>query len=160
MNAFFDFPLVYLPEIFFAIGIIFLLIEIVFLGFSTFVLFFLAIGCIATSLLLFLGTIPLAVDKALLATSLISVGSAVVLWRFLRQLTSEKNGPQVDEGFVNHEFTLSETISRTSPGSYRYSSVTWQVVPYKDVALQAGMKVEVVSVEVGRFFVQEKVEEI
>lgn len=160
MNAFFDFPLVYLPEIFFAIGIIFLLIEIVFLGFSTFVLFFLAIGCIATSLLLFLGTIPLAVDKALLATSLISVGSAVVLWRFLKQLTSEKNEPQVDEGFVNHEFTLSETISRTSPGSYRYSSVTWQVVPYKDVALQAGMKVEVVSVEVGKFFVQEKVEEI
>ncbi len=160
MNAFFDFPLVYLPEIFFAIGIFFLLIEIVFLGFSTFVLFFLAIGCIATSFLLFLGTIPLAVDKALLATSLISVGSAVVLWRFLKQLTSEKNESQVDEGFVNHEFTLSETISRTSPGSYRYSSVTWQVVPYKDVALQAGMKVEVVSVEVGRFFVQEKVEEI
>ncbi|MBH96165.1 MAG: activity regulator of membrane protease YbbK [Gammaproteobacteria bacterium] len=160
MNAFFDFPLVYLPEIFFAIGILFLLIEIVFLGFSTFVLFFLAIGCIATSFLLFLGTIPLAVDKALLATSLISVGSAVVLWRFLKQLTSEKNESQVDEGFVNHEFTLSETISRTSPGSYRYSSVTWQVVPYKDVALQAGMKVEVVSVEVGRFFVQEKVEEI
>ena len=160
MNGFFDFPLVYLPEIFFAIGIIFLLIEIVFLGFSTFVLFFLAIGSIATSLLLFLGTIPLAVDKALFATSLISVGSAVVLWRFLKQLTSEKNEPEVDEGFVNHEFTLSETISRTSPGSYRYSSVTWQVVPYKDVALQAGMKVEVVSVEVGRFFVQEKVEEI
>ena len=160
MNGFFDFPLVYLPEIFFAIGIIFLLIEIVFLGFSTFVLFFLAIGSIATSLLLFLGTIPLAVDKALFATSLVSVGSAVVLWRFLKQLTSEKNEPEVDEGFVNHEFTLSETISRTSPGSYRYSSVTWQVVPYKDVALQAGMKVEVVSVEVGRFFVQEKVEEI
>ncbi|HBX25910.1 MAG TPA: activity regulator of membrane protease YbbK, partial [Gammaproteobacteria bacterium] len=68
---------------------ILLLVEIIFLGFSTFVLFFLGIGCVATSLLLFLGTIPLAVDKALLATSLISIGSAIVLWRFLKQLTSE-----------------------------------------------------------------------
>ena len=159
MNTFFDFPLVYLPEFFFATGVILLLIEIIFLGFSTFVLFFLGIGCIATSLLLFLGTIPLAVDKALLATSLISVGSAIVLWRFLKQLTSEINDTRVDEGFVNHEFTLSEPISRTSPGSYRYSSVTWQVLPYKDVALEAGMKVEVVCVEVGRFLVQEKVEQ-
>ena len=158
MKTFFDFPLVYLPEFFFAIGVILLLIEIIFLGFSTFVLFFLGIGCVATSLLLFLGAVPLAVDKALLATSLISVGSAVVLWRFLKQLTSENNEIRVDEGFVNHEFTLSEPISRTSPGRYRYSSVTWQVLPYKDVALEAGMKVEVVSVEVGQFLVQEKVE--
>ena len=158
MKTFFDFPLVYLPEFFFAIGVILLLIEIIFLGFSTFVLFFLGIGCVATSLLLFLGAVPLAVDKALLATSLISVGSAIVLWRFLKQLTSENNEIRVDEGFVNHEFTLSEPISRTSPGRYRYSSVTWQVLPYKDVALEAGMKVEVVSVEVGQFLVQEKVE--
>ena len=109
---------------------------------------------------MFLGTIPLAVDKALLATSLISAGSAIFLWRFLKRLTSENNETRVDEGFINHEFTLIETISRTSPGSYRYSSVTWQVIPYKDLALEAGMKVEVVSVEVGRFFVQEIVEEI
>lgn len=156
MNAFFDFPLVYLPEIFFALGIILFLIEIIFLGFSTFVLFFLGIGCVTTSFLLFLGTIPLAVDKALLATSLISICSAVVLWRFLKQLTEEKNETRVDEGFVNHEFILSEAISRESPGSYRYSSVTWQVVPYRDDVLEAGVKVEVVSVDVGRFFVQEK----
>ena len=159
MNSFFDFPLIYLPEFFFATGVILLLIEIIFLGFSTFVLFFLGIGCVATSLLLFLGTIPLAVDKALLATSLISVGSAIFLWGFLKQLTRENKETRVDEGFVNHEFTLSESISRTSPGSYQYSSVTWQVVPYRDIALDAGTKVEVVSVEVGRFFVQEKVEE-
>ena len=156
MNTFFDFPLVYLPEFFFAVGVILLLVEIIFLGFSTFVLLFLGIGCVATSLLLYLGIIPLVVGNALLGTSLISVGSAIVFWRFLKNLTSNKNDTRIDAGFVNHEFTLSEAISRTSPGAYRYSSVDWVVVPDGDVTLEAGVRVEVVSVEVGTFFVQEK----
>ena len=156
MNSFFDFPLVYLPEFFFAVGVILLLVEIIFLGFSTFVLLFLGMGCVATSLLLFLEIIPLAVDNALLATSLISIGSAIVLWRVIEQLTSDKNETRVDAGFVNHEFTLPETISRAAPGTHRYSSVNWEVVPHSDVTIRAGKKVEVVSVEVGTFFVQEK----
>lgn len=157
MNKLFDFPLIYLPEFFFAAGIILLLIEIIFLSFSTFVLFFLGIGCITTALLLYLEMVPLAVDKALLTTSIVSIGAAVVLWRSINRLTSDNSETRVDEGFVNHEFILIESISRVSPGNYRYSSVNWEVLPHGDVTLEAGVKVEVVSVEVGRFFVQEKV---
>ncbi len=156
MNTFFDFPLVYLPEFFFAAGVVLFLIEIIFLGFSTFVLLFLGVGCVATALLLFLEIIPLAVDTALLATSLISAGCAIVSWRFLKQLTIDKNETRVVAGFVNYEFTLPETISRSSPCTYRYSSIDWEVVPHGDVTLEAGVRVEVVSVEVGTFFVEEK----
>ena len=125
MNTFFDFPLVYLPPNSFRDRRNLIIDRNHISRIQHFRTIFFRIGCIATSLLLFLGTIPLAADKALLATSLISVSSAIVLWRFLKQLTIENNETRVDEGFVNHEFTLSEPISRTSPGKHRYSSVTW-----------------------------------
>ena len=147
MNTFFDFPLVYLPEFFFAIGIVLLIDRNHISRIQHFVLFFLGIGCVATSLLLFLGTIPLAVGQSI--TRYQSYLSRlcycfVALFETTTSWCAQRNTRMRDSLITNSY--LFEPISRTSPGSYRHQC--HQSSPYKDVALEAGAKVEVVSAEV------------
>ena len=67
------------------LGIALLVIEIAFLGFATFVLFFVGLAMLATGGLMTMEILPQTINNAVTAVSLISISSAVLLWKPLKK---------------------------------------------------------------------------
>ena len=76
-----------LAESLFALGVGLLVIEIVFLGFATFVLFFVGLALLITGGLMAVGVLPDSIEIAVFAVALLSIGSAILLWRPLNGVT-------------------------------------------------------------------------
>ena len=132
-------------------GIALLIIEIAFFGFATFVLFFVGIAMLLTGGLIALGLLPELLNIAIISVSLLSIASALVLWKPLQKMQSPENEDDIEVGFVGHRFQLDSDITPDKPGSYTYSGIDWLIV--SEAPISKGTKVKVVRADVGRLTV-------
>ena len=135
----------------FILGIGLLVIEIVFLGFATFVLFFVGLAMLVTGALMALGVLPEGINIAVIAVSLLSIAAAIVLWKPLKNIQSPTEEENIEVGFVGHRFQLDADIAPDQPGSYAYSGIVWVVV--SDRAIAKATSVKVVQADVGQLTV-------
>ena len=68
------------------IGIVSIVVEVLFFGFSTFFLLFMGLSCMITGLLMYLSVIPESTVYALSFVSIFSIILAVGLWKHLKRL--------------------------------------------------------------------------
>jgi len=142
-----DYLLSHLPEILIVLGLIMLATEILVLGFSTFVLFFIGIGTIITGLLMLLGMLSETMLSALLAIAIISSIVAVISWKPLKRMQNNVALNQANNDMIGHQFTLSEDLALGKTITHRYSGINWQVKAKQP--LTAGTEVSIVKMEVG-----------
>lgn len=141
-----------LAETLLIIGIALLVIEIVVLGFSTFVLFFVGAAAVLTSGLLYLGIIPDSLLGALLSTAIITAISASLLWKPLKNMQSKVDLTKAKGDLVGHSFILVEDVAPEMTPVYRYSGIDWKLKASEH--LVAGTKVEVTEADVGVFYIK------
>ena len=133
------------------LGISLLVIEIAFLGFATFVLFFVGLAMLVTGALMALGVLPEGINIAVIAVSLLSIAAAIVLWKPLKNIQSPTEEENIEVGFVGHRFQLDADIAPDQPGSYAYSGIVWVVVSDRAIAKETSVKV--VQADVGQLTV-------
>jgi membrane protein implicated in regulation of membrane protease activity len=141
-----------LAESLFVAGLILLVIEVAVLGFSTFVLFFVGLAAMVTSVLLYLGVVPHSVLSAFFSTGIITVIAAASLWQPLKRMQSNVSPKKAQGDLVGHQFILQESVSPTAVTMYHYSGVNWKLI--SATPIEIGTRVEVIDAEVGAFHIK------
>jgi membrane protein implicated in regulation of membrane protease activity len=144
-----------LPESLIMAGLAFLVIEVVVLGFSTFVLFFVGLAAVVAGGLMTVGIVPDSMLSALFSVGVLTALSAMILWRPLKSMQGNVESKKVTNDLVGHSFILNDAVSRTKNPVYRYSGIDWNLSSEQE--LSAGTLVKVTGVAVGKFIVQAKV---
>ena len=147
-----EYILLHLPQSLVVLGLILLAIEGLVLGFSTFVLLFIAIGSIITGVLMALGILPPTMLNALLATAVISTLVALFSWQPMKRMQNKVETQKVDNGMIGHRFVLSEDLNLGKTVTHRYSGINWQVKSSQ--AMTAGTEVKITYMEVGLLTVE------
>ena len=135
-------------------GLALLVIEVVILGFSTFVLFFVGLAALIAGGLMAVGVVPNSMLSALSSVGVLTTILAVLLWRPLKYMQANVETKKVTSDLVGHSFILNEAVSMTKNPAYRYSGIDWNLSSEEE--LLAGTLVEVTTVAVGKFIVQAK----
>ncbi len=143
-----------LAESLIIVGLALLVVEVVVLGFSTFVLFFVGLAAVITGGLMRIGFLPDSMLAALSSIGVLTALLAIFLWRPLKSMQNNGERKKVTSDLVGHSFILSEAVSMSSNPVYRYSGIDWQLSSEKE--LSAGTLVEVAGVAVGKFIIQAK----
>lgn len=138
------------------IGLALLVIEIVVLGFSTFVLFFVGIAAVITGGLLYIGVLPDSLLSALSSTAFFTALLAIFLWRPLKSMQNKVESKKVTSDLVGHSFVLMENVAPGLSPIYRYSGIDWKLISHEE--LNSGTSVEVTDVDVGVFHIKAKTE--
>ena len=128
-------------------GITLLVIEVAFLGFATFILFFIGSAMVIVAALMSLDVLTNDPQTAIIAVTLGTVVIASLSWRFLKNIQKSPQNQNVEVGFVGHQFHLKSDISPNTPGLYNYSGVTWRVI--SDEKIAKNVLVEVTQADVG-----------
>jgi membrane protein implicated in regulation of membrane protease activity len=134
------------------LGLLLLAIEVLVLGLSTFVLFFIGIGTITTGILMWIGLLPETVPNALLATAIISTVFALVFWQPMKRIQNKIEVNQIDNDMIGHRFLLNTDLPVGQTITHRYSGINWQV--RATTPLSAGTEVQITSMEVGLLTVE------
>jgi len=150
-----DYLISNLSESLIVLGLILLAIEVLVLGFSTFVLFFIGIGLIGTGALMAVDFVPETILNALLSTAIIATLVAVFGWRALKRIQNKVETKQVTNDMIGDRFTLSENLTVGQTIAHRLSGIEWRVK--SSSTLMAGTEVKIIRMEVGLLTV-EKVE--
>ena len=135
-------------------GLVLLVIEVVVLGFSTFVLFFVGLAALLAGGLMAIGAIPDSTLSAFYSVGVLTALLAMLLWRPLKSMQGKVEVKKVTSDLVGHSFILNEAVSMTQNPAYRYSGIDWHLSSEQE--LSAGTLVEVTGVAVGKFIVQAK----
>ena len=136
-------------------GLALLVLEVVVLGFSTFVLFFVGLAAVVAGGLMTVGIVPDSMLSALSSVGALTALLAIFLWRPLKSMQGNVESKKVTSDLVGHSFILNEAVSMTKNPAYRYSGIDWNLSSERE--LLAGTLVEVTEVSVGKFIVQAKV---
>jgi len=144
-----------LSEILIMAGLALLAIEVVVLGFSTFVLFFVGLAAVVAGGLMTVGILPESMLSALSSVGVLTALWAILLWRPLKSMQGNVERKKVTSDLVGHSFILEEAVSVTKNPAYSYSGIQWKLSSEQE--LSAGTLVEVTGVAVGKFIVQAKV---
>ena len=143
-----------LSESLIIVGLALLVIEVVVLGFSTFVLFFVGLAAVVAGGLMAVGVVPYSMLSALSSLGVLTALLALFLWRPLKSMQGKVESKKVTSDLVGHSFVLNEAVSMTKNPTYRYSGIEWSLSSEQE--LSAGTLVEVTGVAVGAFIVREK----
>lgn len=143
-----------LPTALIVIGLLALVTEIMVLGFSTFVLFFVGLGAVLSGILIAVGVIPDTPVSAMTSVAVLTGLSAALLWQQLQKLQNHVEQKKVTSDLVGHSFVLTDDVSATSNPSYNYSGIEWKLI--SNEAISAGCWVEVVQTDVGKFYIRRK----
>lgn len=136
-----------MAEFLVVLGLALLVIEIMVLGFATFILLFVGIAAIVTGGLMYMAVIP---DTMLAAFFTMAVGTglvAVLLWKPLKSMQQDVDPTEATNDLVGHRFTLSEAVSEHDNPEYKFSGIMWKLKADSDIA--AGTDVEVIHTDVG-----------
>jgi membrane protein implicated in regulation of membrane protease activity len=136
-------------------GLALLAIEVAVLGFSVMILFFFGLGFLVTGILIFIGLFPSTMVSALTGVAILSLLSAVALWKPLKKMQDEVIKTDVKGDLIGYSFVLDTDISPQQPGVHKYSGIEWKVK--SESSISAGIEVEVVRTDVGEFKVAAKV---
>jgi hypothetical protein len=141
-----------LAESLLILGILLLALEVVVLGFSTFVLFFVGCAAVVTAGLLYVGIIPDTMLAAMFSTGLLTALSAVLLWKPLKSMQTDVDTTKVKSDLVGHRFVLVEDVAPELTPDYHYSGINWKLITSENIV--AGTRVEVVQAAVGKFYIK------
>jgi len=141
-----------LAESLLILGILLLVIEVVVLGFSTFVLFFVGCAALVTAGLLYVGIIPDTWLSAMFSTGVVTALSAALLWKPLKNMQTQVDTTKVKSDLVGHRFVLVEDVAPGLTPEYHYSGINWKLIASEH--LVAGTQVEVIQADVGVFHIK------
>ena len=147
-----DYIAAHLAESLIIIGLILLAIEVLVLGFTTFFVFFIGVGTIATGTLMLWGIVPATWVNALWLTALLTGIVALLSWRPLQRMQQQHGSKTVDNDMIGHRFVLSAPLNSDTQVMHRYSGIDWQVKSTQ--SLPAGTEVRIVSMQVGILIVE------
>lgn len=138
-------------------GFVLLALEVV-TGFTVGVFLFGGLGALTTGLLMTYAVLPVTWTAGISCTGISSSVIALLLWQPLKKLQGDRQ-PEKDNSsdLIGHEFVVDSDITVNNPGTTNYSGISWKVEidKHADVdTIQAGQRVSVTSVEVGRFMVK------
>lgn len=139
------------------LGVILGILEIAVFGFATVFLLFIAIGCLLTAFLMFLGVLDQTFLAAAISVALISSVSAALLWKPLKRLQSSQQNPSDQpNAFAGLRFTLVDDLPPGGSFTHKYSGIEWKVAKsVEDNELWSkGVEVEVVKTNVGKMWVK------
>lgn len=128
-------------------------------GFTVGVFLFGGLGALTTGLLMTFAVLPETWTAGISCTGISSGVIAVLLWQPLKKLQGDDRQPEKDNSsdLIGYEFVVDSDITVSNPGTTNYSGISWKVEIDKDAdvdTIQAGQRVSVSSVEVGRFKVK------
>ena len=132
-------------------GITLLVIEVAFLGFATFILFFIGSAMVIVAVLMSLDVLTNDPQTAVISVTLGTVVIASLSWRFLKNIQKSPQNQNIEVGFIGHQFRLQTDISPSAPGLYNYSGIAWKVV--SDDRIAKNVLLEVTQADVGIFTV-------
>lgn len=139
------------------LGFSLLALEVVAFGFASGVLLFGSIGALITGVLLWAGVIDSSWLQSVAAFVISSVLVSVLLWVPLKRLQGGKTlGRDQSSDLIGREFRLDDRVLPGTPGSHRFSGITWRVEidPHSDTReLSEGELVKVTKVDAGIFYV-------
>jgi inner membrane protein len=147
-----DYILNNLPESLMIIGFFALIIEVVILGFATFVLFFVGLSLILSGGLMYLGLVPDNWLTALWLNALITFALALSLWKPLKKLQSQTEPKEITNDFADILFVLDADINNENVVTHQYSGIEWKIK--SNAPLEKGTQVKVVKKEVGVLWVE------
>lgn len=136
------------------LGFALLVVEVMFLGFAVFILFFIGLACIVTGVLHGIGLLPENLAAAFGSIAVFSVVFAVLLWKPLKKIQNTGITREVKGDFIGHSFVLEHDVSNTEFSRHRFSGVEWKV--RSDTPIGAGTLVEVIRADVGELTVAAK----
>ncbi len=143
-----------------ALGFSLLAAEVLLFGFSTIIFLFAGLGALISGLLMSAGIIPETWIAGTASFGIATGISSAILWKPLMAMQNKSVPEQKPSSdIIGLEFVLTEDISTTGSGSYRYSGIDWKVEidSSSDVdAIAKGERVVVVTVEVGLLCVVKK----
>jgi len=135
------------------LGLILLAIEVIVLGFSTFVLFFVGLASIFTGILIGIGALESDIFDASLAVGVLSALIAAVSWKPFKLLQNNVGNTQTTNDMIGNKFTLSDDLSPGHSVTCHYSGIDWQVS--SDDTIMLGFEVEITHVSVGKLRVKQ-----
>lgn len=141
------------------IGVALGIVEIAILGLGTVFLLFIAIGCLLSSLLIYLGLLPETFLVAALSVAVISSASAIILWKPLKRLQSNHQNPdEQPNAFAGLTLELEQDLTDEGNAIQRYSGITWKLFKQQadEQTWAKGTTVEVVKTGVGKMWVTKK----
>lgn len=143
----------HLPGFWIALGFALLAAEVLVFGFTTIIFLFAGLGALASGLLMSAGLIPETWIAGTACFGIATGVSSAILWKPLISMQNRSAPAQKPSSdIVGLEFVLTDDISTTAPGRYRYSGINWKVEidSSSDRAeLAKGVRVVVVTVGVG-----------
>lgn len=141
-----------LAETLLILGLILLGIEILVLGFSTFILFFVGISAVTTAGLIYSDAIPNTWLSALSALAVTTCLSALLLWKSLKNFQSKVDNTRAASDLVGYRFILVDDISSDTNAIHHYSGIAWKLRSKEPI--KSGTWVEVTQADVGEFTVR------
>lgn len=141
-----------------ATGFMLLAVEVLLFGFSTIIFLFAGLAAIITGLLMMSGLLAESWTAGIASFGITTGIISALLWKFLQKMQDRSQADQKPQSdFVGLEFVLTDDINISRPGNYRYSGIDWKVEidrSSKFSSLDKGVRVNVVSVDVGLFRVK------
>lgn len=143
----------YLPQILMTVGVLALTIEVIVLGFATFILLFIGMALFLSGLMMQLGLLDTNINNAVWLSVVLTSMFAILLWKPLKNIQNKQPAETHDSDFAQVTFTLTGDIDSTSTDVFHsYSGINWQV--RSSVPLQKGQHVKVIKSEVGILWVE------
>ncbi|WP_088332727.1 NfeD family protein [Lacimicrobium sp. SS2-24] len=142
----------HLAETLIVIGLILLAVEILVLGFSTFVLFFVGLAALITGGLMYISLVPATLFGAIGSLAVLTAMLAAVLWRPMKKIQAKTEPKEVTSDLIGYRFYLPQALNPGDSLTYRYSGVNWTVRTREP--LMAKQEVEVTKVSVGELEVR------
>ena len=134
------------------LGLALLAIEILILGFATFILLFVGIAAIITGALMYMVVIPDTLLAGLMSMGIFTALSAFLLWSPLKKMQMDVDPTEAKNDLIGHRFTLEADVSADNQPEYKFSGIMWRLTA--DEALTAGTAVEVIHTDVGQLKVR------
>lgn len=152
-----DYIVSHQAEFWIVVGFALLTLEVV-TGFTVGVFLFGGLGAVTTGLIMMTGLLPETWINGVASTGISSGIIAAILWKPLKKLQGDREpGKDNSSDLIGHEFITETDITLGQPGSTHYSGISWKVEIDKTAGvnrIEAGQRVEVISVEVGKFKVK------
>ena len=135
-----------------AVGLALLIIEVLILGFATFVLFFLGLSLVITGTAMWAELLSADITTALWSNAVLCAVLAAALWKPLKKMQQQTQKEDVKSDFAELIFTLEQDVDKNGHSQHLYSGIQWQLKSQQPIS--QGTEVKVVKKEVGVLWVE------
>jgi len=144
-------------EFWMVVGFALLALEVL-TGFTVGVFLFAGLGALLTGGLMSAGVLPETWITGIASTGISTGVITALLWKQLKKLQGNKPIEKDNSSdLVGHRFVTESEITKSQSGSTNFSGISWRVEIDPDAGvdvIEAGQRVTVTSVEVGKFKVK------